>query len=369
MTWRLAFLAMLAACGFNSPAVGDGGGSDAVPPDSLSCYGTAFQICLFAPPSKAIMLADNTSIDTDATDASSMCNQHHRDAAKYCVVAGTSFTLALQKTLTAHGSRPLVLLANGTMELSGNIDIASHSNPAATGPGALLASACPNTTPAAGTSGGYGGSFTGKGGSGSSGNPNDGAGGGAALGQLSRPAVLVGGCPGGSGGGSGGAGGVGGGAIALIATEIRLGGNINASGAGGHGGPASKSGGGGGGSGGMIWLDANTITLASLRGVLWANGGGGGQGGQGGLPLAGDDGNESPDPTTAASKTNGSSVGGNGGKGSQGSVRDGQDGISDASTGGGNQGGGGGGGGGAGFIHAPGITDQDKISPPSSDGS
>lgn len=112
---------------------------------------------------------------------------------------------------------------------------------------------------------------------------------------------------------SGGAGGSGGGAVALIATEIRLDAEIKATGAGGFGG-SGQTGGGGGGSGGMVVLDA-PIMLG--MGTVFANGGGGGQGGTGGTrPAIGAPGAESIGPESPGMGGISDTAGGRGGLGS-----------------------------------------------------
>jgi hypothetical protein len=328
------------------------------PPDALVCYGTFLRVCFAAPPAASMML---TTMDID-TDASPLCDQQNDQKIRYCVVAGIDFTIRGAQTITAHGNKALVLLSTTTFDMSGAIDVSSNRS-GRRGPGADPAG-CMNGTPPVVSGGGYGGSFQGKGGNGSDGNPADGKGGAAASPLIAFPAVLRGGCAGGNGiavGGTGeGTAGSGGGAVAIIATQVHLDGNINASGAGGRGGTSNaKSGGGGGGSGGMIVLDTPTIQLNS-RARIWANGGGGAQGGAAGM--AGNSGNESTAPDSAGFSTNGTTKGGNGGGGSVGATLVGSNGLTDALSGGG----GGGGGGGAGFTHAAGVTGAAVISPPSS---
>jgi hypothetical protein len=115
----------------------------------------------------------------------------------------------------------------------------------------------------------------------------------------------------------------------------------------------------------MIILDIPIMGISrGPNGILFANGGGGGEGGDGGGASQG----MSPfRPTPAASgggtglTAPGNVAGGKGGDGSAGAE------LNGATSPGGvqNGGGGGGGGGGAGFIHAPGITGDSVISPPS----
>jgi hypothetical protein len=340
-----------------------GGGT---PDASGSQFGTFIKITF--PSSSDVPAAPlmwNINIDID-TDTSVLCDTHNSQATRYCVVAATSITLASTRTLRAHGSKPLVLLAISTFDLQGTIDVSSNAG-SPPGAGAAVAASCPNTTAAAGNSGGFGGSFGGKGGNGGPiAGTADGATGTAAPALAAFPTDLRGGCPGGNGSsstaGTAPAGGSGGGAVAIIADTVQVNGKINASGASGKGGPATLSGGGGGGAGGMIVLDAPSIMPGS--GTLWlfANGGGGGQGGTGmGIGAGpGDDGKESPGPLiNAVGGNNGGRSGGAGGGGSAGTAqKDGAD-AGDAV----NSGGGGAGGGGTGFIRTLPIAGA-VIAPP-----
>lgn len=356
----LAFLAILPACGFkSSPNSPDDAGVDGDPPDAAVVeFGTFVKVRLAMSDVPTMPRSWNADINID-TDGE-MCEPNNDQKAAYCVIAATDITLGMNATLTARGSKPIVLLATGTLELRGTIDVSSRRD-RAPGAGARPASACQDTA-AAGHSGGFGGSFHGMGGNGGIPvNPLLETGGVAAA-AVPFPIMLQGGCAGGSGSkpaGVGGAGGTGGGAVAIVARTLRIGGKINASGSGGRGGPSDavdSSGGGGGGSGGMIVVDASTIM--PIAGTIWlyANGGGGGQGGTagtGGKSGAGDDGKESLGPTAAAQPgSNGSRDGGTGGDGSSGSFQvNGGAALADA----GGMGGGGAGGGGAGFIRSPAI--------------
>jgi len=326
---------------------------DAAPPDAQQCFGSFVRICLSALPTAPVTLAaSDVDLDID-TGTSPLCDSRTTD---YCVVAGTSFSIAAGRILHGHGSRPLILVSTTTtaFQLIGDINVSSsHDGSAGAGaaPGSICLAAASPPTPATINSGGFGGSFGGKGGNGEQ---TDGVAGIAGAAATSFPAALRGGCPGGTGG-TGGAGGNGGGAVAIIAASVQVDGNINASGAGGHAGGIVKSGGGGGGSGGMIVLDAATITGA---GSLFANGGGGGGGGA--LGVAGDEGGESPAAATAAvGGVNSGKDGGHGGNGSVGTKL-----IGGLAADHQNEGGGGAGGGGAGFIRATSATSL-TISPPS----
>jgi hypothetical protein len=267
-------LVALSACaypplhGLHGANTGDAKGDGS--PDALGPeYGTFIKVGFPSPsdvPTAPLMWLSDIAINTDG----SMCDTRNDQASRYCVIASSSITLASGKTLIAHGSKPLVLLATSTFDLEGTIDVSSKRGGT---PGAGALASCPNTTPAAGNSGGFGGSFGGKGGDGGTiaGTP-DGTNGIAAPALPTLPTDLRGGCPGGNGSsttaGIAPAGGSGGGAVLIIAVDkIQMNGTINASGSGGKGGPNMKSGGGGGGSGGMIVLDSPMIvpgTSASI---------------------------------------------------------------------------------------------------------
>jgi len=340
------------------------------PPDAQQCFGSILSICFNSggdvPTTPTVLTGDIS------TDDPLVCNQHTRQSTAYCVVTGMGITIAAGTTIRAYGSRPLVLLSTTTVDLAGTLDASSTSIATAahpTGPGVFPNPACAvGTVSADGNSGGFGGSFGGKGGNGymldSAVLPTAGL-------AIAFPPLRAG-CPGGAGSTTtsnttAGAGGNGGGAVAIIASSIALSGTINASGAGGLGGPAEKAGGGGGGSGGMIVLDASTITVSGATYALYANGGGGGQGGassSGGLGVGpGQNGGESPGPLTGGSGGNDSlRAGGIGVTGSGGIRKDGLPATNQPLL---SNGGGGAGGGGAGFIHAPGVTSN--ISPASTD--
>jgi hypothetical protein len=356
----LGLLALAPACGFSS----SGGGVDA----GSSCFGSMIRICFDATAVPAAPRSlPTTDIDTDKTASGFLCDQNNDQKARYCVVTGAPLTLASGAMLTARGDKPLVLLSTTTMDLLGDIDVSSHHD-GVQRPGAnpADASACSFMTAPTGPTmggGGYGASLGTVGGSGGNAG-NQSTGGGVAGTELDTfPMTLRGGCKGGDGNllstmDSAAAGGDGGGAVAMVAgMQIHVDAMINASGGGGQGGPpGAENGGAGGGAGGMIVFDSPVALAFGARTKLWANGGGGGQGG---ATLPGGDGGESTDPTQAAAGGSNTGPGGYGGSGSTGSGT----GSGGAST---TIGGGGGGGGGAGFIHAPGFTDLNSISPPSS---
>jgi hypothetical protein len=366
----MVFLALLPACGFHAPEIGDGGnGGENVPPDAQACFGSfdLDKICFSVVPSMPVAIVDDMPINTEDTAA---CNPNVTGANKdkYCVIAGAGFTLAAGKTIRAFGTKPLVLLSTTNVDLQGGVDVSSHNTGAMNlGAGANPALACVNPLVATGNSGGFGGSFGGKGGDGEGVDGSRGI----AMSAAAFPPVLRGGCPGGNGvstnvAATPGVGGGGGGAVAIIATtSITFNNAINASGAGGLGGSANRSGGGGGGSGGMIILDAPSITQGGA-GLVYANGGGGAEGGagaNGGTAAAGSPGGESMGPTMPAPKGGGSigdHDGGNGGDGSSGTITGGVNAAGQSQS----DGGGGAGGGGAGFVYAPGIPAA-IVAPPS----
>lgn len=365
----LAFLTvapLAAACSFKgNKDNGDGGGTDAsqIPPDAQQCFGSIVKVCFTTAggiPTAPAALPTDTVITLN-TDSDPLCNTANDQSSKYCVVAGTTLTLSSTQTLRAVGSKPLVLLSTGTMDIEGVVDVSSNRNPDPV----LSKGAGANPTGCAGTSpvvngGGFGGSFGGKGGNGET--TTSGIGGIAANPLPALPTSLRGGCAGGQGANSGGAGGSGGGALALVAAQLSVNGKINASGAGGSGGAATSCGGGGGGSGGMIILDVEPPKLGG-SGIIFADGGSGGQGGSPGAGHEGVDGAEPTDPTMAALGGAGGNGrdGGTGGNGSFSTSLSGK--IGDGSQ---NAGGGGGGGGGAGFVHANGFS-ANNIAPPSKD--
>jgi len=202
-----------------------------------------------------------------------------------------TMSLAPTSTLTIYGSRPLIIIASGAVEISGLVNASAlYSRP---GPGGAIAG------PGVGEQGehksfrdggGGGGGFGTDGASGGdattlAGSDADGGQGGSAY--LDNVLTVL---TGGSGGGADGlqcsyAPGAGGGAIQLfsfVSISILADGAISAGGGGGGpgrecpaGNDTSLGGGTGAGSGGAIDLQAPTV---SVLGRLAANGGGGGGG-------------------------------------------------------------------------------------------
>jgi hypothetical protein len=364
----------LSACDFPRPLdvpnsdAQTGTGPDAaldapIASDATACFGQSIRICLTETPSKAIVIDNDTTI---ATSDLSMCAAI-TIGGDYCVLAGTDITVNTK--LRATGSRPLILIASGSITTTapyGLIDVGSHRVRAQgtpeTGAGADSPSCDPGFLPQD-DGGGAGGSFSGMGGIGGRGNGgNSGTPGNAVV----DSELLRGGCAGQDGralGGAGGLGGHGGGAVYLIAgVRIDVRGGINAAGESGSRGIANGAGGGGGGSGGMIGFDAPSIACNSL---LLASGGGGG----GGSGPGNDPGIDGEDPLTVTAAQGGNAFVGNNTAGG-----DGGDGSAALVAGPGNPGnqsdphftaGGGGGGGGAGLIKAPETANLGtNLSPP-----
>jgi hypothetical protein len=313
-------------------ALQDGGTTDTsdtlVASDSGTCYGTGLVTACFA----AAPTGTKTLTNDIDTGTSSECDNDPRNAA-WCVIAGAS--ISVPTTVRVTGTRPLVLVATGTITIAGLLDASSKRAGqlgAAANPGACNAGTAPGTG-----GGGAGGSRGNKGGDGGGGlNAQTGG----TAGNTLTASTLVGGCRGQDGNGTNeGAGGNGGGALYLIAeTSINVTGNVNASGAGGGAATTNSSGGGGGGAGGFIGLDAPTVTAA---GNIVANGGGGGEGSGGATP-----GNPGADVTALTAAAGGSGGTINGGDGGDGAI----DGAATGEPGTTGNNGGGGGGGGLGIV-------------------
>jgi hypothetical protein len=336
--------------GSNSP--------DAAFPIGNFCLSNAtVTACLAEVPTTSLTISATRMIDTDK--AGDCTPGTVSSSAQYCILAGSSITIAGGQTLSAHGSRPLVLMSSGAITVTGTIDVAGHllGVPQAVGPGVPLCGAGLAPT---NVGGGYGGSFGSLGGSGGADFNNDP--GGVPSGTI-VPTTLRGGCDGEAGLDNGGRAGGGGGGLALLAvTTIQIDGVINASGGGGGGSTTNTRGGGGGGAGGMIVIDAPMITGASGA-KIFANGGSGGEGSGG---LNGNNGNDAPmDPNLPAVGGVGGSAGGDGGTGAN------KDGLGNNAAVGGGTGtsasGGGGGGGGVGVIKRyQGASLPGTVSPPPS---
>lgn len=344
------------------------------------CWGTDIDVCVRPPASAPLALAG--TFDTGA-----MCTVVDDDL---CVVAGTDVTIG---DLRVFGPRPLVVIARGTLAVTGTLDAASHragANPVGPGVGATAATcaAFPGAPGFAqngggsggGAAGGAGGTFADAGGNGGK-SVSTAAG---AVAGITAHAFRAG-CSGQNGGTRGGGvtavGGKGGGAVYLIsAATIEVTGAINASGASGDAGTcascagsnpttqqlldADAYGGGGGGSGGTIILEAPTVDIAASAKVF-ADGGGGGQGAS--RSATGAVGAEptgltpAPGGLGANDGGTGPNNGGNGGPGAHAATKTGTIGADGESS---YPGGGGGGGGGAGYVKTIGtLTNAGTISP------
>ncbi|HUQ05795.1 MAG TPA: hypothetical protein VM261_25010 [Kofleriaceae bacterium] len=264
-------------------------------------------------------------------------------------------------TITARGSRPLVVLAD-IITIDGVLDAgARRERPGAGGAPPQMGvghGADGSRDGLYADSGGGGGGF---GQPGAKGGDSAGAGGGSG-GDAHGDQVLsqLGGGSGGGGASTGGCDftspGAGGGALQLYArTAITIGvtGVINAGGGGGSGGKSCALqylAGTGGGSGGAIFLQAPTITSA---GVIAANGGAGGGG------ASGDDGGAGQDGTATTARATGGISGGDtyGATGGRGSARVGDASVGENGPSLGNAGGGGGGGGRIVFAYRDALTE------------
>ncbi|HEX4417240.1 MAG TPA: hypothetical protein VH165_05035 [Kofleriaceae bacterium] len=322
---------------------GNGGGDSGSGTGSTNfCVSDAMvTACLPQKPTMSITISAPTAIDTDKPD--SCAAETTGSSGNYCIFAGASITIAAGQTLSAHGSRPLVLLSSTAITVAGTIDVAGHLS-GAPQPAGPASTTCAGATPASSSGGGYGGSLGSLGGDGGT---DSGAHLGGKAPPIVAPTTLRGGCNGEQGANNGGSAGGGGGGLAVLAmVSIDVQGSINASGGGGGAGAVNPGnrGGGGGGGGGMIVIDAPVVS--GVLGKIFANGGSGGEASGGNI---GNVGNDAPlDPTVAAQGGAGGSSGGDGGVGAINNAQGGN-----AATSGGtgtSAAGGGGGGGGTGII-------------------
>ncbi len=259
------------------------------PADASYCYGpSTFLMCFDTPPTGSLNLMAIDSGKAASCATTLPASWTAAGQPDVCLLAFNDITVA--SNVRMKGTRPLVLLAATTINVSATLDASSQgaNNP---GPGAssppcsAAINGYDNPTPDAPAGGGAGGTLAGAGAAGG-GNP---AGNGMPCAASIAHSPLRGGEDGGLGGDQpdynlNSKAGLGGGAIYLVAgTSITIGasGLINVSGGGGNGGQ-TETGGGGGGAGGMIALYAPAIDAI---GTLMSNGGGGGGGqGNGGNP-------------------------------------------------------------------------------------
>lgn len=307
------------------------------------CRGSGtFRVCYSSLPTNAVALSGTISTNSGAPlcEVNQPIGWTTGGQPSACVIVGSSITVASNTFVS--GSRPLVLVADDGVTISATLDVASHLN-GNSGPGAPFGGAsCTSFLQSPGIGGGgAGGSFVTIGGDGGLGAL--GANAGRAANQVIPPLVLRAGCSG-QLGDSGNEVGHGGGAVYILAGgNLRISGNINASGSAGTGG-SNSSGGSGGGSGGMVVLYAASINAGG--GLVMANGGGAASGGS-----ASSSGGSGNDPVLSAPTTPATggpaNAGGKGGNGYAGTT---------AATDGANSSvptdGGGGGGGGGGYVRA-----------------
>ncbi len=315
-----ALLALLcAACSFDpagfraNPAGGDGGpgaidgaGLDGLPPPpDAACAATFIDLCSAGPPGGPVAVAGADFLNTD-TDP--RCRTYPQPGGPdACLVYATDVTLSAGASLTAVGTRPLVIASVADLRIDGLIDVSSQRG-IQTGAGANYGGCPAGLAPEndlGGAAGGAGGSFGGGGGTGGTGDidmslGNDGSAiAGLAGAAQPSPAFVRGGCRGQDGGdegdfgGAGGSGGDSGGGVFLFswgAVHVGVTAVIRATGAGGGGG-AVQAGGGGGGSGGFIGFEGTGVIV---EGQLWIDGGGGGGGGArlSGIPISGGPGSD-----------------------------------------------------------------------------
>jgi hypothetical protein len=204
-------------------------------------------------------------------------------------------SLKITGDLYLTGSRPIVLVVEGPVEITATIDARGNASDRVTGPcnsslggpgghagGTEQGGDATGSGAAQGTDtnnlGGGGGGYGGVGGAGGNGGQNGGP-------MFGDDTIMIltggGGGAGGGGGGGAGSGAGGGGGLQITSnTKITIGatGGINAGGCGGENGNAGGDAGGGGGAGGSILLEAPAIEIS---GKLAVNGGAGGGGNNG----------------------------------------------------------------------------------------
>ena len=249
-----------------------------------------FDPCAIAAPEEPPTLFTGIYVinsDTGVMNGPSVVNKQlaYKDVGGIGVVSFTNLVLQSNASFRGEGTKPLVIVSWGSMQIAGSIDVSSNPNNM---PGAGADPATCGTSfgsmgvaQAGGDGGGGGGGFGANGGRGGNGN-NVATTGGMAGVARGLPAKIEGGCRGGNApvgdGGTPGKAGKGGGGVALVAKEmLALTGVVHAGGSGGTGGSQSQSGGGGGGSGGMIRLEAAQLVFEAGA-IVAANGGQGGGG-------------------------------------------------------------------------------------------
>ena len=360
---RAILFLFVTACGFSNDVTTDRPvdalASDAAI-DAAQCVPWSFMPadfdpCAIAAPAAAPPLTNGTyTIDSDTgiLRGNVSVQLPYKVVNGVGVVSVTDLVLGTNVNIRGVGSKPLAIVAWGSITIDGRIDVSSvvggvpgaGANPSTCGTSAGGA----GTAVVSGDGGGGGGGYGAAGGAGGNGSGVETTGGiGGAMRAL--PAIIEGGCPGGNApagnGGNPGDGGSGGGAIALVAKNVlTINGLVHAGGAGGTGGSQSQTGCGGGGSGGMIRLESANIVFGTP--MLAANGGQGGGGSDNSSALNGANG------TPGATEPAQSNREGAGTDGGAGGWRDRVTGNSAAPS----VGSGGGGGGGVGYIVFKGHT-------------
>jgi hypothetical protein len=368
----VALSCLLAACGHvdghhAGDAARDGARGDARAPGCLSTG-----VCVTGTAQQPLVITNARTLDTD-DDFSCTVIAPPGGAPELCALHVASFELRGGASLTATGSRPLLIASDGDLYVFGTLDVSSHRAGMRGAGGSFASAACAPRTAATGTPGGAGGggggSFGDAGGTGGTGNIDQVDGGlapGGAAPVVPAPAFVHGGCAGEPGAtdttAAGGAGGAGGGAVYLASLGaghlIQITGTVLANGAGGAtcgGATSGGSGGGGGGAGGLVMVEAPSISITGSA-VIAANGGGGGEGC---VQAAGADGADGVAGMAAAGGAGQQADGGDGGAGGLGGTP--------AQPGMDARGGGGGGGGAVGVVRLVGsVTNAGTVSPPPS---
>ncbi|MFT3694167.1 MAG: hypothetical protein QM831_13565 [Kofleriaceae bacterium] len=237
--------------------------------------------------------------------------KHQLTGGEVAVLRVSSLVVDNTANVRVIGSRPLIVIASGTITINGAIDAGGHLTEA--GAGGLASAAGEGS----GSRGAHDGDYSDTGGGGGGFGDVAGAGGaisgctnqlpgGRAGAMTGDPTITT--LIGGSGGGAGESsactdnlGGAGGGALQFTSsTSIHITGVINVGGGGGKGGtdcgPSDGNSGAGGGAGGAIVLQAPQILN---EGVLAANGGGGGGSGTGAGGSGGNGDNGKPSTAVA----------------------------------------------------------------------
>lgn len=285
------------------------------------------------PASPDLVLQNGATINTDTgvvfdgTSSVIVPNAEHEVGAGITHRVFMVRSLVVTGTTKVTGSRGLIIVSNGDVEVSGTLDISADGQ--TSGPGRGEGSCAGGGTESAAITGGGGGGGNGTpgayGGAGNGGTVAAGLPGQAQASDTLEP--LVGGCDGGTvvrtGGDCTHFGGGGGGAIQVTSrTEIRLvtTGTINAGGGGGRSGTVgvdgctstSNLGGGGGGAGGSVLLEAPQVVFSGAGVVIGASGGGGAAAGVGSA-RAGADGGTAEAPAAGGVNLTTGDEGGDGG--------------------------------------------------------